>query len=421
VATILSPGERVNGYEISRQLNTGAMAISYAAKDSHGEKVFLKQYKSPSVRVPWYKDYVKYQKAINERIKSGVVRNMVVTLIDAFEAKAGPMTYFQVFEFVEGGENLDQILQKFHKSPAVAPFDKRLIFAKVIMSSINALHQARVIHCDLKPENLQLFKDAEIRAGYRLKLIDTDFSIMPDRRAPWHGSTGYVGTPGYLSPEHIKGDIPTTASDIFTCGVILYELLSESGHPYIFDDEGEYKDAALSCRAPKPVLPKTPMIDAAVADIAAVMHRCLSPDSRKRPTAQEILEILNGGKPAPKEVPKPIPPKPAPVPPAASTTNKIVLTSGAGSSLSMGIRTNIGKYLCRGMGPDAQYLDELQFTLDRNTGGQWMIVPNAASKNETLVNGKAIKESKALRHGDVIGVGRESKGIIKLPLKVELR
>ena len=61
MAKVLTPNQIVNGYTIERELNKGEKAISYAARTAAGEKVFFKQYKSPTPTVPWFQAYVDYQ------------------------------------------------------------------------------------------------------------------------------------------------------------------------------------------------------------------------------------------------------------------------------------------------------------------------------------------------------------------------
>src|SRR4029450_12438554 len=113
-------------------------------------------------------------------------------------------------------------------------------WTKVLLAGVAALHEARVVHCDLKPANAYLIADPTIGAGYQLKLIDMDFSVLADQRAPWHGHQGYVGSDNYRSPEPLtKGAVPGLASDVFTCGLILYELLA-GVHPYWHEDQAEY-------------------------------------------------------------------------------------------------------------------------------------------------------------------------------------
>jgi len=109
MAKKLKQGDEVNTYTILEHMHSGGMALSYRARNLAGEIVFLKQYKSPSVRVDWYRGYVAYQEEIRRRIESSAARNFCYRFIDFFEAKAGAQTYFQVFEFVTGSEDIPRI------------------------------------------------------------------------------------------------------------------------------------------------------------------------------------------------------------------------------------------------------------------------------------------------------------------------
>jgi len=65
--------------------------------------------------------------------------------------------------------------------------------------------------------------------------------------------------------------------------------------------------------------------------------------------------------------------------------------------------------------------DNRQSELQRHSGSQWVVAPVAGTTNETLVNGQAITAPRALRHGDLIAVGRQAKGIVKMPLTARAR
>ena len=152
----------------------------------------------------------------------------------------------------------------------------------------------KIAHADLKPANVYLIRDTTIAVGYQLKLIDMDFSVLTDHRAPWHGHQGYVGSDNYRSPEHIsRGQVPSAASDVFTCGLILYELLA-GHHPYWSDDQKEYAAAVMAYRAEPPRLGGLLTPPASNAEVAATLHRCLSPDQSRRPSAAELRAVLSG-------------------------------------------------------------------------------------------------------------------------------
>jgi len=235
-----------------------------------------------------------------------------------------------------------------------------------------------------------------------------------------------------MSPEHLASPPPTSASDVFTCSLILYELLA-GGHPYRSDDQEEYKKAALAHKAPRPKF-KGEIPNAET--VAEVMHRSLSPDPSRRPTAVEFLQALRAeSKTA--SLPKiaPMVPSPAPAdaaPPASefpktpepapskAAGNILRLIDAAGKEIRIGVRTDIGKNILRGFGDDSRYSDDLQFTLEMESPCNWMVVPRPTTTNETLLNGKAIMERTFIKDGDILAVGREAKGIVKLPLTIRI-
>lgn len=423
MAKIILPGTVINGYTIKRQINKGAMAIAYEAVSSTGEKVFLKQYKSPSVRTEWYKGYVAYQSELKRRIENARrAKNYCYRILDFFEAEWGSACYFQVFEFVDKGHDLQHILEQIRAKPSSYAFDDRLTLAKVMIAGIDALHEAKIVHCDLKPENIQLYRDSTIRTGYQLKIIDMDFSILSDQRAPWHGHQGYVGTPGYFSPEHLQeGKTPTDASDVFTCGLILHELLA-SGHPYRFDDDGQYVDAVLAHHATPPRLAGSTPHERAIAD---TLWRCLSPDPSRRPPAKEVSDALKGKLAPPAARKKTADTTPrrtvTPVTPSnkASVTT-LTLVDEHGKSIACKGKTPVGGRLVRQFDTkDAVYWDSVQFTVESTDSG-WVVVPNRNAANDTLLNGIKIVDPTPLKDGDQVAAGRESKGISKLPLTIRL-
>lgn len=419
-------------YVIEDEVSVGGMARSYRASAS-GKTVFFKDYKSPTPTLPWYAGYVAYQAELKRRIETSDLRNFTYRILDFFEAEKTPgrpatRTYFQVFEWVDRGHDLATAIARMRERRSPASWEQRLIWAKVITGSLNQLHQQRIAHIDLKPENLMLFEDPTIRVGYRLKIIDMDFSILTDRQAPWHGQSGYAGTPGWWSPEHLSGAVPGAASDVFTTGLILYELLAD-GNPYAGLEQDAYLARLRAHAAPKPRLAGP------VGDVSAtqeILHLALHPNPGNRPTAQQINDVLKATPvvaPVPVPVPRPrvpVPPPPergtaggsdgpAPTPTAAT----LILRAESGTTLQLGITTRIARRNVRGLGDDSRFWsDDWQFTMERTEGG-WRIVPNPGATNETLLNSKALKAPHVLRSGEVIAVGRESKGIAKLPLKVD--
>ena len=435
MAKKLRVGDTIRGYHITKVFGPGMMAISYGADAPGGEKVFLKQYKSPTPAVIWYPQFVDYQQEISSRIQKGKAAHYAVRLIDAFEETWGGPTYFAAYEFVANGRDLDHKLEEereIHQRTRVAPtrdagvWARHVTWAKVFMAAIAALHESKIIHADLKPGNAFLIKDPSLGAGYQLKLIDTDFSILADRKAPWHGYQGYVGTDNYRSIEHMtRGAVPILASDIFTCGLILYELLV-GVHPYWHEDQAEYAARARAYDIKPSALLGVMPGPASNREVSAMLHRCLSPDPKARPTAPAIRAALSGR--APKTATgastdaRPHGEARAPTPGAKAAggstlmSDRIRLVASGGESLHIGIRTDVGKAILRRFGADAEFWDDKQCTVERRADGQWIVTPALGTVNETLVNGMPVTAPRALNDGDVLAAGRSAKGISKLPL-----
>ncbi|WP_260596611.1 protein kinase domain-containing protein [Sphingomonas endolithica] len=449
MAKKLKVGDTIRGYRILNVFGPGMMAISYAAQAPSGRKVFFKQYKSPAPTVVWYRDFVAYQKELSARVIKGKADNFAVAQVDAFEEVWGGPCYFQAYTFVENGADLQQVMDEereqhrlTRKAPTSDPavWARHATWAKVLVAAIGALHDVKIVHADLKPANAYLIEDPTIAAEYQLKLIDMDFSVLADRRPPWHGHQGYVGTDNYRSPEHLlKGAVPSLASDMFTCGLMLYELLA-GRHPYWSEDQADYARLVQGYKAEPPALVGKMPWPASNAEVSAALHRCLSPDPAARPTAAELRATLSGRdrKPAAAFVPSPptvaVPikparvtsptsvPKPAPVATATPVarmplvSNAVELVASSGKSLRIAVRTELGKLLMRQFGPDGEYWDDRQCVIERNPSGEWMMTPVGTSTNQTLVNGRALTGARVLNSGDLVAVGNEAKGVAKLPL-----
>ena len=123
MAKKLKVGDTVRGYRITKVFGPGMMAIAYAAQAATGTKVFLKQYKSPAPTVVWYEAFVAYQKELSERVRNGKAAHFAVRQVDAFEERWGGPCYFQVYEFVENGADLEQMLRRSraHRRTKSAP------------------------------------------------------------------------------------------------------------------------------------------------------------------------------------------------------------------------------------------------------------------------------------------------------------
>lgn len=455
------PGEKIGGYDILEVFEPGGFAFAGKARAANGRTVFFKKYKRPGGSSPWLSGFVAYQTELKSRIEASPAKSLCYEFIEFFERSkpksAVPLrVFYQVFEWIEGGTDLRKALDAAKKSPATLSWQQRVIFSRVLMAGINAIHKAGVIHTDLKPENLYLIPDAAVTAKFKLRLIDMDFSLLDGQQAPWHGAEGYVGTPGYMSPEHLRGKVPTKPSDIFTCGLMLGELLGQ-GHPAAGDmDAYEQRAQAGSL---KPI--ELQQAVEGVADtefLSFLVNACLRPEPGQRPTAEQLLLALNGrlaewdGRravssttvlppappppppprppvpppppplrppvppPPPPRPPAPPPPAPPPPPPAVRTG---VLLSGPGEhQRSANIETTFGRSVFKAWGPDYElYMSPEQFRVFKDAAGQWSIAHCSGAKNATNVDGSPLSAPVPLRCGMRVTLGKTGKCPVTLNLR----
>ncbi len=359
-------------------------------------------------------------------------------LVDEFEEMWGGRTYFAAFELVENARDLEHMLEEereTHRRTKVAPtrnpavWARHVTWAKVFMAGLAALHESKVVHADLKPANALLIQDPSLSAGYQLKLIDMDFSLLSDRRAPWHGYQGYIGTDNYRSPEHMtRGAIPTAGVRHLHRGAD--PLRTPGRHASVLArGSGRVREACAGLRHHTS--------GTARGHAASGQQRrgqrdspslpCSGPGAR--PTAPEVraaseragTEDGHGD-----HVDATLPPRGsahslrAALPPSGPgvrlTSDTIRLVADGGQSLALGIRTEIGKALLRRFGSEAEFWDDRQCTVERRPDGQWMVSPAPETVNETLLNGAHLTAPRALNDGDVLAAGRSAKGISKLPL-----
>jgi hypothetical protein len=315
--------------------------------------------------------------------------------------------------------------------------------AKVLVAGINQLHKAKVVHADLKPDNVMLIEDASIGMKYRLKIIDMDFSFFTDKRAPWDGYEGYFGTPGYMSPEHMTRTVPQPASDVFTLGLMLYQLLAQ-GHPYVFDDVEKYLPAYRAYKAARPKLMGLPRPPASAQSVEDVLFRCLHPDPARRPTAADLHKALTGDVPGSGTVPiddarrkreedeafereviriaeeirAREEEEKRKTEEAARLPARIVLIGQDGTELSIGARLVLGRVVLAKFGNGAQYAADHQFVLDY-VDGEWFVEPCDDTTNDTLLNGALLARRVTLAVGDTIAIGKavSKKSVLELTIR----
>ena len=197
----------------------------------------------------------------------------VVTVIDAGEDDGAP---YIVFEYVEGETLKDRI-----RRLGMLPVPEAVAYAIEIGRALSAAHAARLVHRDVKPQNVLI--DLEGRAKV------TDFGIARSLEAQGLTATGRVlGTTDYVSPEQALGHEVTEQSDIYSLGIVLYEMLTGE---VPFQADTQVAVAMKHVREPLPdVQRRRPEVSAA---LAAVVDRATAKETARRyATVAEMVHDL---------------------------------------------------------------------------------------------------------------------------------
>lgn len=420
-------GQEIEGsessYVIEKDLSTGMFAVSYMAMDADGNKVFLKQYKSPSCLVDWYQGYMDYQQELKRRIHADEqLQSRTYGFLDFFERDR---TFHQVFEFVSDGKDLREYLNEGRMSA-----QERVTFALLLLHTLSVFHNAGIVHTDLKPENLYLVP-VDARLKFNLKLIDFDFTVLDGKKAPWHGKMSYCGTPRYMSPEHLEGKVPEKRSDVFTAALICYEILAQ-GHPYPEDDEG-YTKAVREGNPPRPCFPTptTPAMDV----FGNLLMRALSPKAEDRPFADELHSALLAARrdflnatwlPRPPVPPDPYKPKTAWVCPSCGTKNyddsvsvcscgspryAFYVLVGKNGRAENRLDSDFGRRNLGGLvGDESRFCERSQFRIFMKDGAWWIKRGCDEPPNPTVVDDAVLGDTPVmLKDGTKIAVTSRTK------------
>ncbi len=152
-----------------------------------------------------------------------------------------------------------------------------------VAGALAALHEAGVIHCDVKPENLFVLADHAWGTLPQVKVIDFGVSRRTDE--PRSEDSAVAGTPAYMAPEQWKGE-PETASDVYALGCVLFELVT--GEPPFAGSLPQLMFAHLEQRPARPTWLRTGV----PIELERVILRALAKDPALRPTMRELADEL---------------------------------------------------------------------------------------------------------------------------------
>ena len=255
----IEAGSQIDSYRIEAPVARSGMASIFRATDTRDNRQVALKIPHPDME----SDPILFDRFLREAGIGEKLNHPKVMRVFGSEERS---RVYMVMEWCEG-RLLRQILSEGRMT-----HDRAIYIAIGVLDALEYIHANGVVHRDLKPENIM------VDAHDNIKLID--FGIACDtaaRRLTYANFTATLGTPDYISPEQVKGKRGDGRSDIFSMGVILYEMLSGKV-PF----SGPSPLAAMNDRLLNHPLPPTVADSSISPQLQEVLYRALERDPKNR-------------------------------------------------------------------------------------------------------------------------------------------
>ncbi len=281
ISSMLTPGSIIDGrYQIVGKLAAGGMGEVYRAQHVElGKAMALKVMLPELSNDPEFVTRFK-----REAIAASRIGQQNIVDISDFGRTANGRFYF-VMEYLDG-----MTLSSLIHRQGAQPTERVLNIAAQSCRALAAAHAQSIVHRDLKPENIMLLQ----RPGQPDFVKVLDFGVA--KVSAGHGQGGHtaigmvVGTPQYMSPEQAKAIPVDTRSDIYSMGLIIYELLT--GRPTFTAETPSMLMVKHVVEAPAPFEPGP--LASVPEDLEALVFRMLEKEPAARPQSmEEVIELLD--------------------------------------------------------------------------------------------------------------------------------
>jgi serine/threonine protein kinase len=264
----LEPGDTLDHYHIDAVVARTGMSVLYRATDvDSGRKLAIKVPNPEMESDPVLLERFKREEEIGRQLDHpGIVK----TFNDEQRSRL-----YMVIEWVDG-----RLLRTVLNEEKKLPIERAIRITMGICDALDYMHKHGIVHRDLKPENVMIGENDEV------KLIDFGIAMKEDaRRLTFVNVSNLLGTPDYISPEQVKGARGDQRSDIYSMGIMFYEMLT-GRVPFV----GPNPLAVMNERMLHDVKPPRELNPEISPELEEVLYRALEREPRHRyATASEMM------------------------------------------------------------------------------------------------------------------------------------
>ncbi len=267
----LEAGTKLGSYEILAAIGAGGMGEVYRARDTKlgrevAIKIFPEEFSQHPQKLARFEREAKLLAALNHP--------GIATLYEVEEFEGKP---FLVMELVEG----ETLAERIARGPI--PVDEALTLSQQIAEALEAAHEKGVIHRDLKPANIKVDPEGHVKVldfglakAFADEVPESELSASPTLSRDATRAGVILGTAAYMSPEQAKGKTVDKRTDIFSFGIVLYEMLTGK-KAFAGEDISDVLASIMKLEPDWNAVP--PDLDSRIQNL---LRRCLRKDRKNR-------------------------------------------------------------------------------------------------------------------------------------------
>ncbi|MCM0083917.1 serine/threonine protein kinase [Geomonas sp. Red32] len=270
----LHPGQTLDGrFDVIEEISRSGMATIFKASDlTTGQTVAIKV-----PHLQFESDPGFYSRFVREGEIGARFNHPYLLKFIPLEKQSRP---YLVMEYLQG-----ETLAQFLKTAGALPEPQALTMASRICDALSHMHAAQVVHRDLKPQNIMICPDGSIR------IFDFGIARGTGRRFTFVGFTPSIGTPEYMAPEQVLGKRGDERTDLYTLGVMLYQIVT--GEIPFADPGGDIFKGMNARVTGDPVAPRKVRREISEAAEEIILHAMERDPAGRYPSAEAMKRELD--------------------------------------------------------------------------------------------------------------------------------